>query len=103
MAAREGHDDGGSLEGLHLLAIVLFANSPEAVNTPLLDQILEARLPPVISPTIVPLRGHNCLDSSEDILLGHISQSICQSCKGIIVPAPTTSAWSVPNSVIHAQ
>ncbi len=77
-----------SLEWLHLLAIVLLADCSEAVDTPLINEVLEPRLPPVVSSAVVPLCSNYGLYCMVDVLLGHISQSICQACECVIVPAP---------------
>ena len=76
-----------SPQGLNLLPKVLLTDSPELVNAPLLDQVLQAGLLSVITPAVVPLSGQNGLHDMEDVILVHKSQAVCQPGKCFGLPA----------------
>lgn len=80
------------LEGLEALAIVLLYHRPELVDAPLIDQVLQPGLLPVIPSPIVTLCCHDGLDGMEDVLLGNIPNGVCQASKGVLIPVSSAHA-----------
>merc|ERR1719207_254940 len=77
---------GQRLEGLELLPVVLLRHPAELVHSPLMQQVLQARLLAVVPAAVVPLRRHDGLDGVEDVVLRDVADGLGHHREGGLVP-----------------
>mmetsp|Transcript_14861 Transcript_14861/g.26220 ORF Transcript_14861/g.26220 Transcript_14861/m.26220 type:complete len:603 (-) Transcript_14861:223-2031(-) len=83
---------GQGLELLELLTHILLNHRLELVDTPLVDEILEASLATVVAPSVVTLSSKDGLDGMEDVILVNIANMVGKTGESIIVTMSATKA-----------